>query len=228
MKAMRIFLGAGSAMGLALAVPAFAAEEAPADAVAAEGDIIVTAQRRAESMNDVGMAIQAVDGATLENLRVTDMRDLTTVAPSFTVSQSYQGVPTYTLRGIGFNTINLSATSTVGTYVDEVAYPYPFMNSGPVFDVSRVEVLKGPQGTLFGRNTTAGLVNVVTNKPGDEFEASMSAEYGNYDTWNLEGMINLPISDTVQARFAVRSENSDEGWQRSVSRSEERRVGKEC
>ena len=130
MKAMRIFLGAGSAMGLALAVPAFAAEEAPADAVAAEGDIIVTAQRRAESMNDVGMAIQAVDGATLENLRVTDMRDLTTVAPSFTVSQSYQGVPTYTLRGIGFNTINLSATSTVGTYVDEVAYAYPIMNTG--------------------------------------------------------------------------------------------------
>src|SRR3546814_8475712 len=80
----------------------------------ADGDIIVTAQRRAESINDVGMAIQAVDAETLENLRVTDVRDLTAVAPSFTVSQSYQGVPTYTLRGIGFNTINLSATSTVG------------------------------------------------------------------------------------------------------------------
>src|SRR3546814_3987454 len=66
--------------------------------VAAEGDIIVTAQRRAESMNDIGMAIQAVDAETLENLRVTDMRDLTAVAPSFTVSQSYQGVPTYKLR----------------------------------------------------------------------------------------------------------------------------------
>src|SRR3546814_13339219 len=81
-------------------------------------------------MNDIGMAIQAVDAETLENLRVTDMRDLTAVAPSFTVSQSYQGVPTYTLRGIGFNTINLSATSTVGTYVDEVAYAYPIMNNG--------------------------------------------------------------------------------------------------
>ena len=121
MKAMRILLGAGSAMGLVLAAPAFAADEGAPDGVAAEGDIIVTAQRRAESMNDVGMAIQAVDGETLENLRVTDMRDLTAVAPSFTVSQSYQGVPTYTLRGIGFNTINLSSTSTVGTYVDEVA-----------------------------------------------------------------------------------------------------------
>ena len=148
MKAFRIFLAASTATALALAVPAFAAEETAADPVAAEGEIIVTAQRRAESMNDVGMAIQAVDGATLENLRVTDLRDLTTVAPSFTVSQSYQGVPTYTLRGIGFNTINLSATSTVGTYVDEVAYAYPIMNTGPVMDLERVEVLKGPQGTL--------------------------------------------------------------------------------
>src|SRR3546814_2097392 len=95
MKAMRIFWSAGTAIGLVVAAPAFAAEETAPDSVAAEGDIIVTAQRRAESMNDIGMAIQAVDAETLENLRVTDMRDLTAVAPSFTVSQSYQGVPTY-------------------------------------------------------------------------------------------------------------------------------------
>src|SRR3546814_6031643 len=113
----------------------------------ADGDIIVTAQRRAESINDVGMAIQAVDAETLENLRVTDVRDLTAVAPSFTVSQSYQGVPTYTLRGIGFNTINLSATSTVGTYVDEVAYAYPIMNTGPIMDLERVEVLRSEEHT---------------------------------------------------------------------------------
>ncbi|MGH6631722.1 MAG: TonB-dependent receptor plug domain-containing protein, partial [Sphingopyxis sp.] len=192
---MRIFLGTGSAMGLALAAPAFAAEEAPADAVAAEGDIIVTAQRRAESMNDVGMAIQAVDGATLENLRVTDMRDLTTVAPSFTVSQSYQGVPTYTLRGIGFNTINLSSTSTVGTYVDEVAYAYPIMNTGPVMDLERVEVLKGPQGTLYGRNTTAGLINFITAKPTDSFEGSIKADLGNYQTYNIGGHISGPLGE---------------------------------
>src|SRR3546814_17192367 len=102
------------------------------------------------------MAIQAVDAETLENLRVTDVRDLTAVAPSFTVSQSYQSVPTYTLRGIGFNTIHLSATSTVGTYVDEVAYAYPIMNTGPIMDLERVAVLKGQQGTLSGRTTRGG------------------------------------------------------------------------
>lgn len=186
------------------------------------GSITVTALRREESVNDVPMAIQAFGEDQLDVLRVNEVDDLQVVVPGFSVSQSYQGVPTYTLRGIGFNTINVSATSTVGTYVDEVAYPYPFMNSGPLFDIERVEVLKGPQGTLFGRNTTAGLINVVTNKPGDDFDARVSADLGNYDTWNLEGMINVPVSDSVQARFAIRSENSDEGWQRSITRGEDR------
>ena len=217
MKTVRIFLFAGTS--LALAMPALAAEAAEG-AAAAETDIIVTAQRRAESINDVGMAIQAVDGQTLENLRVTDMRDLTAVAPSFTVSQSYQGVPTYTLRGIGFNTINLSSTSTVGTYVDEVAYAYPIMNTGPVMDLERVEVLKGPQGTLYGRNTTAGLINFITAKPTDSFEGNIRAELGNYQTYNFAGYISGPLGEGVAARIAFRSENSDKGWQVSNTRGE--------
>lgn len=219
MKAMRIFLLAGTAAGLVGTMPAFAAE-AEADPAADTGDIIVTAQRRAESINDVGMAIQAVDGDTLEALRVTDVRDLTAVAPSFTVSQSYQGVPTYTLRGIGFNTINLSSTSTVGTYVDEVAYAYPIMNTGPVMDLERVEVLKGPQGTLYGRNTTAGLINFITAKPTDSFEGGVSADIGNYQTWNLAGHVSGPLGEGIAARIAFRSENSDKGWQVSNSRGE--------
>ena len=186
------------------------------------GSITVTAQRREESANDVPMSIQAFGEEQLNILQVNDVSDLQALVPSFSVSQSYQGVPTYTLRGIGFNTINVSATSTVGTYVDEVAYPYPFMNSGPMFDIERVEVLKGPQGTLFGRNTTAGLINVVTNKPKDEFEASMAVDVGNYDSVNFEGMLNLPMGDKVQARVAFRQETSGEGWQKSISRGEDR------
>ncbi len=228
MKALRITLLAGVG---ACFLPAFSAasaqtatQQASAPVAEGDGDIIVTAQRRAESLNDVGMAVQAVSGETLEILRVTDVRDLTSVAPSFTVSQSYQGVPTYTLRGIGFNTINLSATSTVGTYVDEVAYAYPIMNTGPVMDLERVEVLKGPQGTLYGRNTTAGLINFITGKPTDHFEGSVSADLGNYQTYNLSGHISGPIADGIAARIAFRSENSDKGWQVSNSRGE--RLGK--
>lgn len=231
---LKYVLGGASLLALSSHLPAIAQDSSAdgatevADTETTEenslklGSITVTAQRREESANDVPMSIQAFDGEQLEVLRVTSVDDLQSLVPSFSVSQSYQGVPTYTLRGIGFNTINLSATSTVGTYVDEVAYPYPIMNAGPVFDVDRVEVLKGPQGTLFGRNTTAGLINLVTSKPADEFAAQISGELGNYDTWNFGGMLNLPLSDTAQARFAFRNEHSDEGWQKSNTRGEDR------
>ena len=204
-----------------------AAPAAPATAAAETSnldEIVVTAQRRSESINDIGMAVQAFSGNLLSTLRVNSVSDLSTVVPSFTVAQSYQGVPTYTLRGIGFNTVNLSATSSVGTCTDEVAYAYPIMNTGPMFDLERVEVLKGPQGTLYGRNTTAGLINFITAKPKDSFEAGVTAELGNYKTYNFQGYVSGPLADGIQARVAFRSENSDEGWQRSNSRDE--RLGK--
>jgi len=207
------------AAALATGMPALAQADAEG-ADATVDTLVVTAQRREESANTVAMAIQAVRGETLERLHVTDTRDLSAFAPSFTVSQSYQGVPTYTLRGIGFNTINLSATSTVGTYVDEVAYAYPFMMTGPIFDLQRVEVLKGPQGTLYGRNTTAGLVDFVTNKPTDEFAAEATVEVGNYETYNFEGVINGQVAPGLAARLAFRAENSDKGWQISNTRGE--------
>jgi outer membrane receptor protein involved in Fe transport len=218
-------LGA-STLALLAAAPAITqAQTTPAPASAATSTIetlVVTAQRREESIESVGIPIQAFKGDTLERLRVTDPKDLSSVAPSFSVSQSYQGVPTYTLRGIGFNTINISATSTVGTYVDEVAYAYPIMNSGPMFDLERVEVLKGPQGTLYGRNTTAGLIDFVTAKPSPIFEARAAAELGNYDTHNFEGMLSGPLGSHAQARIAFRTEDSNKGWQISNSRPDER------
>ena len=174
-----------SALALLMAAQAMAQTQPKPDDSLTIDTLVVTAQRREETANSVGMPIQAFSGEALQQLRVTDPKDLSTVAPSFTVSQSYQGVPTYTLRGIGFNTINMSATSTVGTYVDEVAYAYPFMLTGPIYDLERVEVLKGPQGTLYGRNTTAGLIDFVTNKPTDAFKAQVTGEVGNYRTYNL-------------------------------------------
>lgn len=216
-------LGA-SAAALVSAAPVLAAEAQAAAAsdapVSTVESVVVTAQRRAESANTVGMSIEAFHGSQLKQLHVTGVKDLSSVAPSFNVSQGYQGVPIYTLRGIGFNTINLSATSTVGTYVDEVAYAYPFMNTGPIFDLERVEVLKGPQGTLYGRNTTAGLIDFVTNKPTKDLRAAVTAEFGNYSTHNFEGFISGPLGDKAQARIAFRTDNSDDGWQKSNTRNE--------
>ncbi|WP_231731682.1 TonB-dependent receptor [Sphingomonas sp. CCH5-D11] len=186
------------------------------------GEIVVTAQRRAESINRVGISVQALESETLQELRVQNVRDLAAVVPSFTVAQSYQGVPTYTLRGIGFNSINLSAQSTVGTYVDEVAYAYPIMNTGPLIDIERVEVLKGPQGTLYGRNTTAGLINFVTGKPSEDASGAMSVDVGNYETFNVGGYVTGPIAEGVQARIGYRVDLSNDGWQVSNSRPDER------
>ena len=222
-------LAGGSLAVITFAAPAFGqAQEAPqpqADAAPQRDVVVVTAQRREETVLDVPMAVQAFSGEDLEMLRVNDVKDLSAVAPSFTVSQSYQGVPIYTLRGIGFNTINLSSTSTVGTYVDEVAYAYPFMMTGPIFDLERVEVLKGPQGTLYGRNTTAGLIDFITNDPTDTFEASVTGEIGNYQTAQLSAAMSAVRSATTfRARLAFRSENSDEGWQESNTRDEPARA----
>lgn len=168
------------------------------------------------------MSVQAFSGDTLTKLNIRSASDLQSVVPSLNVSRGYQGVPIYTLRGIGFNTINLSATSTVGTYVDEVALAYPFMNSGPMFDRDRVEVLKGPQGTLYGRNTTAGLVNFITAKPKDELAASIAADVGNFQTFNSEGYVNVPIGEVSALRVAFRTEDSWSGWQQSQSRPDEK------
>jgi iron complex outermembrane receptor protein len=180
-------------------------------------ELIVTAQRREESANRIGMAITALSGVVLQQARIQSSEDLSGVVPGLTVARG-AGVPIYTLRGVGFNSTNLSSTGTVGTYVDEVVYPYPFMTRGPLFDISRVEVLKGPQGTLYGQNTTGGLIDVITNKPSDKFGAGAKAEFGDYKTRNFEGFLNLPISDSLGARLAFRSEDSDEGWQRSFTR----------
>ena len=226
------FLAAASLTALTVAGAAAAQDAPAADTTAAQaatadddralGDIIVTAQRRAESINRVGISIQALPAEMLEDLRVNSVRDLAAVVPSFTVAQSYQGVPTYTLRGIGFNSINLSATSTVGTYTDEVAYAYPIMNTGPMIDIERVEVLKGPQGTLYGRNTTAGLINFVTGKPSEDPSGAMSVDIGNYETFNVGGYVTGPIAEGIQARIGYRVDLSNDGWQISNSRPNER------
>lgn len=216
-------LGASTlALIAAPAVAQTAASGPEREAVATDtaGEIVVTAQRREQNANDVPLSIQAFSGDQLRQQRINNIADLPTIAPSFTITPTGQGVPNYYIRGIGFNTVNQSATSTVGTYVDEVAYSYPLFNAGPIYDLERVEVLKGPQGTLFGRNTTAGLIDFVTAKPQDRFGARLIGEVGNYGTHNFEGMITGPLADGIQARLAFRTEDSDDGWQRSLSRGE--------
>lgn len=201
-----------------------ASPTAPQAEETASEEIIVTAQKRSQRINDIGLSIQAFTGDDLKDAGVTTTSDLSQVVTGFNFARSSANTPIYTLRGIGFQTPNLSSTSPVGIYVDEVAYAYPYMANGPTFDLERVEVLKGPQGTLYGRNTTGGLVNFITARPTKSLQAGMTAEVGSYETYNFEGFVSGPLTDTLSIRVAARSENSDKGWQKSVSRSE--RLGK--
>ena len=189
---------------------------------AALEEVVVTATKRSQgqSVNDIPMSIQAFSADVLKNTGVSDAASLVQITPGLTFAKSAANTPIFTLRGIGFNTNNMSSTSTVGIYVDELAYAYPYMANGALFDVERVEVLKGPQGTLYGRNTTGGLVNFITNKPSQEFAAGVTAEVGNFQTTNFEGFVNTPISDKAAFRLAARIDQRNDGYQRSVTRDE--------
>lgn len=181
-------------------------------------EVIVTAQKRSESINDVPLSIQAFTGDTLKQLGITDTRDLQALVPGFTYADSGQNTPVYTLRGVGFNDTTYNATPTVGIYADEISLPYSIMTKGPNTDIQRIEVLKGPQGLLYGRNSTGGAINYIANKPGEEFEAGFSGTYGRFETSDVEGFVSGPITDTIGGRLAARSIRATEGYQKSRTR----------
>ena len=206
---------------LALAIAAATAlGTATASAMQLE-EVVVTAQKRAQTANDIGMAISTYTGDDMKDMGVVDTKDIAAFTPGFTYTNSGIGIPVYTLRGVGYNDGSYSATSTVSVYVDEFAIPYPVMTHGAVLDLERVEVLKGPQGTLYGRNTTGGAINYIAVKPGEEFEAGILASYGSYQTFETEAYVSGPLGDNVRARLAARTVQSGEGWQENPQNGDE-------
>ncbi|WP_241263097.1 TonB-dependent receptor [Parahaliea mediterranea] len=184
-------------------------------------EVVVTAQKREQGANDVGITINAFTGEQLQDFGVLTAEDVAMMTPGLTVNETAAtGVPLYTIRGVGFQDYSTAASSTVGIYFDEVAMPYTVMTRGLVFDTARVEVLKGPQGDLYGRNTTAGQINFISNKPTREFEAGVIGSYGSYETFDLEGFVSGG-NDLVQGRLALKTTQSSEGWQESTSRDDE-------
>jgi iron complex outermembrane receptor protein len=176
---------------------------APADAPASPDEIIVTAQHRQQSVQDVGIAISVIDGAELAKRGVGNVNQLEYQTPSLEITPAFGGgQPQFRLRGVGFEDYASNNTPTVGIYVDDVAYPVPIMTQGVLFDVARVEVLRGPQGTLYGRNTTGGAINFVTNKPTSTTSAGIDAEYGRFGTGRIEGYVSGPITDTLKIRLS--------------------------
>lgn len=183
-------------------------------------EVIVTAQKRSQTANEIGMAITTFSGEQLKSLGVLNTTDIAALTPGFTYTEIGTGTPIYTLRGVGFNDQGYNAQSTVTTYIDEIAVPYPVMTNGALLDLERVEVLKGPQGTLYGRNTTGGAINYIAAKPTEELDAGVLVSYGRYDTVELDGYVSGPLGDSFQGRVAARTVQSGEGWQTNNISSE--------
>ena len=185
------------------------------------GYIVVTARKQNERINDVPMSITAASGETLARQGVTQIADLQKISPGFSFQPSQYGNPVYNLRGIGNLDDSIAAAPTVSIYLDQAPIPFSIMAQGVSYDVERVEILKGPQGTLFGQNSTGGAINFVANKPTREFSAGFDVTGGNFDTLNMRGFASGPISSTLAARVAVAVDKRGD-WQKSITRPDDR------
>ncbi len=208
---------------ISLSIPVMLASSAMVAnfAAAAEKDaleeIVVTAQKRSERLSDVPLSIVAATADQLANQGIDRAEDLGRIVPSFSYQHNpLDGGPVIAIRGVGtFGASTISPTVTV--YVDQVPLPYSTMSPGATLDLERLEVLKGPQGTLFGQNSTGGAINYIAAKPTRDLHAGADLRYGRFDEVDLEGFVSGPLSDTVSARVAGRRESRGD-WQISQTR----------
>jgi outer membrane receptor protein involved in Fe transport len=225
----KIMFGKVSLVSLAVSIgsAAFAQDappptpsEAAAPAQADTADIIVTANKREQSLNRVGLTIQAASGQELAQRGITGIADLTKLVPGFTFTQSLYSTPVFTLRGIGLYDATFGAAPSVSVYTDQIPRNVPVMSDALDLDIERVEVLKGPQGTLFGQSSTGGAINYIVGKPTRDFHAGFDASYERLDRAELGGFVSGPLAENVQARLAVKG-ISGGAWQRSLSRPDD-------
>lgn len=238
MKRKIAYLLAGCGYALMLGVPSGAhalEQEATPDATADANDaaatdgeatpdeglsgdeIIVTARRRAERLQDVPLAITALSGETMQRDGIEDLVDLGAKVPGLIVTAFGGGrsTPIFAIRGQSQQELSAVVDPSVSLYVNDVVVPRAHGQNMSFFDIASIEVAKGPQGTLFGRNTTGGAILVRTQRPTDEFEASISQTIGNLSSYTTEGMINIPFGDLGGLRIAGQHVQR-RGWLKDV------------
>ncbi|MNS31989.1 Pesticin receptor precursor [compost metagenome] len=190
------------------------AQQASPERATTIDEVIVTAQRREQAAQDVGIALSVLSGESLTQQGVTNVNQLQNATPNLEVEPAFGGgAAQFRLRGVGFQDYASNNSPTVGVYVNEVAYPVPVMTQGLIFDIDRVEVLRGPQGTLYGRNTTGGAISLVTKRPTEDLSAGLMTEWGSQDQFRAEGHLSGPLASTVRGRLAVSTEQGG-AWQR--------------
>ena len=206
---MRNALLSASALAATLAAPAAQSQTAPTSANAIE-EIVVTAQRREESVQDVPVSITAFGAKAIRDMRVDDPAGLAQHVPNLSAASTLGGgAPIFALRGVSMNDYSPNQSSPVAVYTDEVYRGTPALMGPFLYDLDRVEVLRGPQGTLYGKNTTGGAVNFITARPGYETSGYLSAGFGNFNRWETQGAAQTGLSDTVAARVAFTYAEAD-------------------
>lgn len=177
----------------------------PVDAAQLE-EVVVTATRRAESMDDVPLAISAIAGDDLTKSGIFSTNDLNRSSPNLQVSSAYgEAQPNFSVRGVGVGTeYNANAASPVGIYVDQVYQTFRASHGQQLYDMEQIEIVRGPQGTLYGRNTTGGAINFITNKPDlAESNGNLTVGVGNYNRRSFAGAYEFtPVADTFGVRLA--------------------------
>jgi iron complex outermembrane recepter protein len=193
-------------MGMVFAAPAFA-QAAPEEAQGGIADIVVTARKTSENLQSVPVAVTALNAETLASKQVLEVTDLARTAPSLSISTGGTGpasIVYLAIRGQAQNSPNSLSDTSVGIYIDGVYVARPIVGNLGFLDMASAEVLRGPQGTLFGRNTTGGALNLTSNRPSDEYEGQLKVGIGNYGSKVIEGIVNAPVSESVGLRIAAR------------------------
>lgn len=181
-------------------------------------EIVVTAQKRSQALGDVPMSITAIIGNDLTKRGVGTVQDLAKLTPGLSYVESGTSVPVFSIRGVGFFDTSIGARPTVSLYFDEAPLPFSIMAPAAFFDLERLEVLKGPQGTLFGQNATGGAINYIAAKPSDEIAAGSNLSFARFAKADMEAFVTGPIAPGVKARLAVHSTIGG-SWQRSYTRN---------
>jgi iron complex outermembrane receptor protein len=180
-------------------------------------EVLVTAQKRRQNVQHIGVAVTVMSGAALQAQRVEQPLDLAAISPSLsTMNATTDSTPLFLIRGIGLDDFNANNSSGVGIYLDGVFASFPGFLTAPLYDLDRVEILKGPQGTLYGKNTAGGAINIISAAPTDHLTGYLDASFSRWDTAQVTGAISGPLTDAIDARLAFSTEEQGQGYQTDI------------
>lgn len=218
-------VSAGAMLLAAWTAPALA--QSPAPTAASRGvleEVVVTARKREESLQDVGQSVSAFSGSEIEARFADDISEITDISPNLIIDDTAQGpggVAAISLRGIGVAEVESSFDPAVGVVIDGVFLGKASGSITKLIDVERVEVLRGPQGTLFGRNSIGGVINITRAKPTQEVSGKIRGSYGSYDTTELDGMFNFGLGEQLAVKLTASYHDQGEGFYDNLVTGEE-------